>query len=249
MKENKYDDARFFSRYGKMQRSQLGLAGAGEWHALRHMLPTVAGKDVLDLGCGFGWHCRYVMEHGAGSVVGIDISEKMLARAREINSMEGITYMRQAIEDVKYPPERFDVVFSSLAFHYLASFDDICRHVYEWLRPCGHFVFSVEHPVFTAAGGQDWVYDEQGVIRHWPVDRYFEEGARQAAFLGTQVIKYHRTLTTYLQGLLRQGFYIREVIEPAPSEEMLQSVEGMRDELRRPMMLLIAAEKPKKIFC
>ena len=50
MKENKYDDERFFSQYSQMSRSVQGLRGAGEWHELKKMLPDFNGKRVLDLG-------------------------------------------------------------------------------------------------------------------------------------------------------------------------------------------------------
>ena len=46
------------------------------------MLPDFKGKRVLDLGCGYGWHCIYAMENGASSVVGVDISHKMLEVAK-----------------------------------------------------------------------------------------------------------------------------------------------------------------------
>ena len=71
MKENKYDDPVFFEKYSQMSRSQEGLAGAGEWETLRSMLPDFAGKHVLDLGCGYGWHCIYAAESGAASVLGV----------------------------------------------------------------------------------------------------------------------------------------------------------------------------------
>ncbi|OCA70534.1 SAM-dependent methyltransferase [Chryseobacterium artocarpi] len=243
MKENKYDNPSFFDRYEKMLRSQLGLEGAGEWHALKNMLPDFKDKNVLDLGCGFGWHCRYAIENGAKSVVGIDLSEKMLAKAQEINNLEGIQYERKALEDVNYPSEQFDIVLSSLTLHYVASFDDIAKNIYQWLTAGGHFVFSVEHPVFTAEGGQDWIYDQTGEKTCWPVDKYFIEGKRNTTFLGENVIKYHRTLTSYLNTLLKHGFKINEIIEPEPSQEMLKEIPGMKDELRRPMMLLISVEK------
>lgn len=243
MKENKYDNPSFFDQYEKMLRSQLGLEGAGEWHALKSMLSDFKGKNVLDLGCGFGWHCRYAMENGAQSVIGIDISEKMLNKAKEINTMEGIRYERKALEDIDFPAEKFDIVLSSLTLHYVESFDDIIRNIYQWLTSGGQFVFSVEHPVFTAEGTQDWVYDNEGNKICWPVDRYFMEGKRNTTFLGENVIKYHRTLTSYLNALLRHGFKIREIIEPEPSPEMLKEIPEMKDELRRPMMLLISAEK------
>ncbi len=243
MKENKYDHPSFFDQYEKMLRSQIGLEGAGEWHMLKNMLPDLRGKNILDLGCGFGWHCRYAMENGAKSVIGIDLSEKMLARAQEINFLEGIQYERKALEDVDYPAEKFDMILSSLTLHYVESFDTIVQHIYQWLTSGGSFVFSVEHPVFTAEGGQDWVYDKNGEKVCWPVDRYFMEGKRNTTFLGENVIKYHRTLTSYLHTLLKQGFKIKEVIEPLPGQEILKEIPEMKEELRRPMMLLISVEK------
>lgn len=243
MKENKYDNPAFFDQYEKMLRSQLGLEGAGEWHALKNMLPDFKEKNVLDLGCGFGWHCRYAIETGAKSVVGIDISEKMLTKAKEINNLEGIQYERKALEDVSYPEHTFDIILSSLTLHYVESFDILVQNIHRWLTSGGHFIFSVEHPVFTAEGSQDWIYDTNGHKTCWPVDRYFIEGKRNTTFLGENVIKYHRTLTSYLNTLLKQGFSIKEIIEPEPNPEMLKEIPEMKEELRRPMMLLISAEK------
>lgn len=242
MKENKYDDDKFFNQYSQMSRSVEGLKGAGEWHVLQKMLPDFNGKRVLDLGCGFGWHCHHAVEHGAVHATGIDISEKMLEEARRRNPSPRIEYRCMAVEDFDYQTESYDVVISSLAFHYLESFPDICEKVYRCLSPGGTFVFSVEHPVFTAYGSQDWYRDEQGNILHWPVDRYFTEGKREAIFLGESVVKYHKTLTTYVNGLIRHGFIITGLVEPEPDEALLD-VPGMRDELRRPMMLIVSAVK------
>ena len=243
MKENKYDDQTFFEKYCQMDRSQKGLAGAGEWHILKTMLPGFKGKRVLDLGCGFGWHCRYAIDHGAKSAVGVDISKSMLQQARKRNGSNKIEYICAPIEDVDFPCGYFDVVISSLAFHYLESFEEICTKISSYLSPGGAFVFSEEHPVFTAYGSEDWYYDEDGNILHWPVDRYFTEGRRDSLFLGEHVVKYHKTLTTYLQALLTSGFVITGLIEPQPSADMLDTAPGMKDELRRPMMLLVSAEK------
>lgn len=243
MKENKYDDNNFFSQYSKMTRSVEGLKGAGEWHILQKMLPDFTGKRVLDLGCGFGWHCIYAVEHGATFITGIDISEKMLEEARKRNSSPLIEYKCMAIEDYDFQPNMFDIVISSLTFHYLESFNNICRKINTTLTLGGSFVFSVEHPIFTAYGNQDWYYDQAGNRIHWPVDRYFTEGRRTAVFLGEEITKYHKTLTTYINGLIQNGFEICELIEPQPDPTMLESILGMKDELRRPMMLLISARK------
>ena len=242
MKENKYDDEVFFQKYSQMLRSQKGLQGAGEWSELRKILPAFQGKSVLDLGCGYGWHCRYAAEHNAARVLGTDISEKMLSTARRINAAPQIEYRRAAMEDLQFAAGTFDVVLSSLAFHYVKDFAPLVANIFDWLRPDGSFVFSIEHPVFTAYGTQDWYYDQDGKILHFPVDNYYYEGQREAIFLGEKVIKYHRTLTSYLNTLLCSGFVLEHVIEPQPPAEMLH-LAGMKDEMRRPMMLLVSARK------
>ena len=243
MLENKYDNPEFFEKYSGMARSQQGLAGAGEWRQLKALLPPLAGKRILDLGCGFGWHCRYGMEQGAALAVGVDLSEKMLERARQSTTDPRISYRRCSIEEAEFDPGQFDLALSSLALHYIQYYRGLCAKVRRWLAPGGRFVFSVEHPVFTAYGNQDWIYDQAGQIAHWPVDRYYEEGPRQAVFLGETMTKYHRTLETYLSALLENGFAIAGLAEARPSPEQLASDPAMAHELRRPMMLLLSAQK------
>lgn len=243
MKQNKYDDPVFFEKYGQMVRSQKGLDGAGEWTTLQSMLPGFQGKRVLDLGCGYGWHCSYAAQNGAASVVGVDISEKMLEKARAEHSAPNIAYIQKPMEDTDFEPGSFDVVLSSLAIHYIPSFEAIAEKVYGFLACGGDFVFSAEHPVFTSEGSQDWYYDENGKILHFPVDRYFDEGLRNTRFLNEEIIKYHRTLTTYIQTLLDCGFIITGVREPKPPEYLLKIYPSMAEEFRRPMMLIISARK------
>lgn len=243
LKQNKYDDENFFSAYEKMPRSVKGLEGAGEWHVLKALMPEIRNKNVLDLGCGFDWHCRYARKQLASSVIGVDISEKMLQKARENTDDPFISYIKMPIEDINFPDSQFDVVISSLAFHYIKSFQAICKKVYDCLKPEGTFVFSVEHPIFTSQNEQDWYFDDQGNRLHWPVDNYQSEGMRETTFLTENVVKYHRTISTYISDLIGSGFNIRAVKEPMPSDEMLKSVPEMKDENRRPMFLIISAVK------
>lgn len=243
MKENKYDDPKFFEKYSQMSRSIEGLNAAGEWATLKTLLPDFQGKTLLDLGCGYGWHCIYAAEQGAERIVGVDLSEKMLETARAKTTDDRITYQRCAMEDIEFEPESFDIVLSSLALHYVENFEIIVKKVLTILKPGGAFLFSAEHPVFTAYGTQDWYYDENGKILHFPVDNYYYEGKRTATFLGEEVVKYHKTLTTYLNSLLENGFEIRRIVEPQPTQEMIEAVEGMKDEMRRPMMLIVSAVK------
>lgn len=246
MKENKYDNPEFFEQYRRMQRSTEGLQGAGEWHQLKKMLPDFKGKRVLDLGCGFGWHCIYAAEQGAKYVLGTDISEKMLDVARKQTKSPVVEYKLMPMEDINFVENSFDIVISSLAFHYIESFDEICAKINRCLTKDGDFIFSCEHPIFTAEGSQQWYLDEKLGKPFWPVDSYFYEGQRKANFLGEEVIKYHRTLTTYMNALLNNGFIITGFSEPEPDPEMLKMHPEFKDELKRPMFLIISAKKNKR---
>ena len=143
MKENRYDDQVFFEKYAQMARSRDGLRGAGEWRELQKLLPDFEGQRVLDLGCGYGWHCKYAAEHGAASVLGVDLSHKMLKTAKARNADQAIVYQQGAIEDLEFPAGSFDVVLSSLAFHYIRDFRPLAANIAGWLEQGGSFVFSV----------------------------------------------------------------------------------------------------------
>jgi SAM-dependent methyltransferase len=242
MQQNKYDDPNFFTEYAKMPRSVGGLKAAGEWSVFQTHMPDLKDKHVLDLGCGFGWHCQYAAEQGALSVVGIDLSAKMLEKAKLITTSNRVTYQQTAIETFQADQASFNTIISSLALHYIQDIDAVFQKAADLLKPLGEFYYSVEHPIFTARAQQDWFYDAESAALHWPVDHYFEEGQRNTHFLGADVVKYHRTIETHIAGLLKAGFEITALIEPTPPKEMVERM-GWQNELRRPMMLIIKAKK------
>lgn len=169
----------------------------------------------------------------------------MLAEAARRNSAPEISYRKCSIEEYEYPENAWNLVVSNLALHYLYDLDKIFQNVYRTLTPGGIFLFNIEHPVFTAGVGQDWICGEDGKPLYWPVDNYFFPGERRTHFLGCEVVKQHHTLTQILMGLLRTGFRLEAVEEAQPSQEM-RKLPGMEDELRRPMMLLVRAAAEKQ---
>src|SRR6516165_11247457 len=130
MTQNIYDDEEFFAGYSRLRRSVEGLDGAPEWPALRSLLPNLSGLKVLDLGCGFGGFCRWARQQGAAHALGIDISEKMLARGRAATIDPAITYIRADMEQLDLPADSFDVVYSSLALHYVANLSGLMAQVH-----------------------------------------------------------------------------------------------------------------------
>lgn len=241
---SEYDNEIFFEAYAKMPRSIDGLSSAGEWHQLRPLFPPLDGKKVLDLGCGYGWHCKYAAEQGAVRVLGLDLSRKMIEAAKMRNADERIAYRVCGIDEYEYPENTWDCVVSNLALHYIENIELIFQKVYRTLKRDGIFLFNIEHPVFTAGVGQDWIYSDEGKPKYWPVDHYFIPGERHTHFLGCNVVKQHHTLTQILMGLLKNGFELIAVEEAEPPKEMM-NLPGFQDELRRPMMLLVKARAEK----
>lgn len=239
MAQNIYDDPEFFGGYGRLRRSVEGLDGAPEWPALRALLPPLRGLEVVDLGCGFGWFCRWARAQGAARVLGLDLSERMLARARASTADGAIAYERADLERVILPAGRFDLAYSSLALHYVEGAEGLLAAVHRALVPGGRLVFSTEHPVYTAPTEPGWRVDARG-RKTWPVDRYLVEGPRRTHWLGKTVVKQHRTIGTTLNFLVRAGFAIRHVEEFCPTEEQIAADPSLAEERERPMFQLVA---------
>ncbi|MBZ9745443.1 class I SAM-dependent methyltransferase [Mesorhizobium sp. CO1-1-7] len=240
MAQNIYDQPDFFAGYSQLGRSVEGLDGAAEWPALRAMLPDVGGLRVVDLGCGFGWFCRWAHENGAREVLGLDLSEKMLARARAAGSDTGITYERADLDQLSLPQGGFDLAYSSLALHYVEDIERLFGAVHEALSPGGDFVFSTEHPIYMAPTNPGWSIDGEGK-RTWPVDQYLVEGPRKTNWLAKGVVKHHRTIGTTLNTLIRTGFTIEHVEEFRPTDAQIAARPDLAEELERPMFLLVSA--------
>lgn len=244
--QNIYDDPDFFAGYARLPRSEHGLSAVFEWPAFQRLLPaSLRGARVLDLGCGVGYFAREARARGAREVLGVDLSVRMLEEARARTSDAGIVYLRADLEEFVPEPGAFDLVVSSLALHYVADYPRLVRRVAAGLVPGGRFAFSVEHPIYTAAGTSDWHTGPDGVALHWPVDRYRDEGQRRTRWFVEGVVKYHRTVETYVNALLEAGLRLVRLEEPEAEAAVLAERPAWREERRRPPFLLLAADRPR----
>jgi SAM-dependent methyltransferase len=240
MSDNLYDDPAFFAGYSQLARSREGLAGAPEWPALRAMLPPLEGKHVLDLGCGFGAFARWARKMGAADVIGIDASEKMLARARSLTRDPNVTFRIAAIERLDLPPASVDLVYSSLVLHYIEDFAPVAAVLRAVLVDGGYLVASVEHPLFTAPRDPHWQTGRDG-SNVWPLTDYLKEGRRVTDWITSGVVKYHRTVAGYVNALVAQGFVIMRLEEWAPNQKQIAEHPEWADEVHRPPFLLLSA--------
>jgi ubiquinone/menaquinone biosynthesis C-methylase UbiE len=243
MAQNIYDQPDFFAGYSSLNRSLSGLNGAPEWPAMQAMLPSeLSGARVVDLGCGFGWFSRWVVDAGAASVVAYDVSRNMLERAIGETASTAIAYMQIDLDKLTLPEASFDMAFSSLTLHYLTDLPRLFEEVHRALVPGGTFVVSVEHPMMTAPLTQGWITDPYG-RRSWPVNNYLVNGKRTTDWLAPGVEKQHRSITTYLRTLLDAGFVLTHFEEWGPTDVELAESPLLAAERDRPTFLLLAVQR------
>ncbi|MDR0136762.1 class I SAM-dependent methyltransferase [Metabacillus idriensis] len=244
MKQNIYDDETFFEYYQSHRKTGVTYNDFVEQPAIKAALPDLHGKSILDLGCGTGDFAKYCVDHGASSVMGVDLSEKMLKQAIFENSHKTIEYFCSSIEGFEAEVDSFDVIISSLVFHYIEDFTELIKKIGRWLKPGGKLVFSVEHPVVTARlEMNNWVIDEDKNKLHWAFDNYQEEGMREQEWVIKGVVKYHRTLSTIVNTVIKEGLVLEELREPQSVPIGLERLPKLVNEKRRPSFLIVKAGK------
>ena len=242
--QNIYDNATFFEGYRNLREKENNANNLFEIPALLSLLPELDGKKVLDLGCGFGDHCRLFAEMGAEKVIGIDISSKMLDVARKENADSRIEYINMPIESIDKLNVSFDIAVSSLAFHYIEDFSGAVKNVFDRLSEGGIFVFSQEHPLVTChSRGSRWTKDENGEKLYVNLANYGVEGERETKWFVEGVKIYHRTFSFIINTLTEAGFTVEKMIEPRPSPELLEKHPEHKDLFHKPDFLLIRARK------
>lgn len=178
--------------------------------------------------------------NGAANVTGIELSARMLDEAQRLTDDPNIIFRHVSIEDFSADDNVYDLAVSSLALHYVENFSEVCRKVYDALKPGGYFIFSVEHPVCTA-WPVGWITTEAG--EHWPLDNYHDQSIRHTKWFIDDVIKYHRTTENYVNTLLSSGFTLRTLAEPQPTKEALAQRPKLVKHCRRPPFLILKVQK------
>ncbi len=248
-KQNIYDNEIFFEDFKKKRsNSSINFNDCIETPILLAMLPDLHGKSILDIGCGMGQHAKQYSDMGARSVLGIDISEKMLEYAAKNFCADNITYRQMALEDICGLDQTFDLVTSSLVFDYVEDFDELMRNVYALMKDDAEFVFSMSHPMATAYDGQYPRYTraESGERLYANINNYFVEGQRKITWVVDDYELYHRTFSSILNSLIKAGFMIEECRESQISNELRTQYPDMfGGTIHRPDFVFFRCKKAK----
>ena len=248
MKQNVYDNKTFSVAYDKMRKDDKGRNANDlvEIPNFRKLIPNVKEKKILDLGCGYGENDKYCRDLGAKEILGIDISEHMIKIAEKNNTDENIKYKVMAMEDISKIKEKFDIVISSLAFHYVKDYEKLIKDIYNLLNDNGILIFSIDHPLRIASKFDPWMkknYTEINGKWFLLVSDYNREGIREKEWNGVMVKKYHRNFSSLINGLVNSGFKIDKILEPIPDEESIKIIPKYINQYDRPYFLFIRAKK------
>lgn len=220
-------------------------------------LPDLAGRDVIDLGCGEGRNTRAFARRGA-RLTGIDVSQKMLeaAIAAEAEAPLRIVYRKASFSDLSaFPDGSFDLAVSTMALMDGPDFEGAAREAHRVLRPGGGFYFSVLHPCFITPL-QKWIRNEAGEEIGFRVGEYFTDDIHIDRWRFSAapeengdlfaIPRFPHRLETYVNGLCAAGFRILKMQEPRPTEAMVAAYPRFA-RLRRhiPIFIYFAARKPE----
>lgn len=215
-----------------------------EFPATSALIPDVEGRRVLDAGCGTGFYADWLAEQGA-TVVGVDASEEMLARARA-RTGDGATFHRANLagELAFAESDSFDGVVSALALGYVEDWRQPLSAFARVLRPGGFLVFSTGHPFdqfpFAEEGesgaGETDTDEASGEANYFEVERRKKEW-------DVEVPYYRRSFSAVVNPLLEAGFRLDRLVEPQPTEAFRERrPERYKKESRQPVFLCVRAE-------
>ena len=244
--KNVYDNDEFFKSYNDMRKECINANNLIENPIIKQMMPNLKNKTILDLGCGDGNMDKFFVQNGAKSVYAIDISKNMIETAKTENFDPKITYDVLGMEDISKINQKFDFIYSSLAFHYVEDFDKLISDISSLLKEGGILLFSQENPLLTAivyGDAEQTKYIEINGKRYYLLSDYQNETKREKNWNNTNVTKYHRTFAHIVNTLTQNNIKILEMKDSFASDEAIRLKEKYKYEKDRPMFLFVKGQK------
>jgi ubiquinone/menaquinone biosynthesis C-methylase UbiE len=222
------------------------------------VLPDVAGRTGLDIGCGEGHNTRLLARRGA-RVIGIDIAEAFVAHARqaEIDEPMGIEYHVGSAVALPFVDRAFDFATGFMSFMDVPETGRVLDEAFRVLRPGGFLQFSICHPCFDTphrrnlrdAEGRtyaievgDYFRNLEGEVTEWLFSAAPPEA--KAGLPRFRTPRFTRTLSQWLNLLIDAGFRLERLAEPRPSDETIRECPALQDAQVVSYFLHIRARRP-----
>lgn len=191
-----------------------------EERELAHVMGSVAGLSVLDVGCGTGRHALRLADAGAREVVAIDFSEGMLAKARAKPGAERVTFVRHDLsERLPFPIGRFDRVLCGLVVDHIADLTLLFGEMARVCRADGFVVVTSMHPAMMLKGVQARFVDPTSGVEMRP------------ASIANQ-------LSDYVMAAQRAGLRIEHMSEHVVDEELARESPRAEKHMGWPLLVV-----------
>jgi ubiquinone/menaquinone biosynthesis C-methylase UbiE len=198
--------------------------GLYEKPAMYKLLPNLDNKSVVSLGCGSGEDCHYLRQQGANSVIGVDISDGMIGVAKA--SYSDCQFEVMDMEHLTFDDASFDFAYSSLAIHYLEDWSKALSEAFRVLKPDSYFLFSCNHPVYTALETVENTKNSKTQV----LSRIMDRDTNKVTIVGDYVarhdihengwVTWHKSIGEISAEITRAGFMIAGIVEPQPLDKM-----------------------------
>lgn len=179
------------------------------------VLGDVAGKDVLELGCGGGQGIVYVKQQGARRCAGLDLSAGQIAHARQHAKEEkaDVEFVVGSASDLAmFTTRSFDVVFSAYALGFVPDLAAAFAEAHRVLRKGGLLAFSWGSPMWQIV---EW--DDRAPPRIEVAHSYFDrKDHRDPGDHAGPWTEFRRTYGDYVALLRGAGFELTDIVEPKP---------------------------------
>lgn len=240
--KNNYDDKEVFDKYVILRENPLSYNEVVEMPELKRNLPELKNKSILDIGCGMGHLIEHMMEYTPKKITGVDLSTRMIDYCLTKESFNDAEFKHGDFMDIEFN-QKFDVIVSSLVFHYIEDFNSLSQKLGDIMNKDGTLLFSMEHPIVTAGKAPETTPRNIKL----KMDHYFDESERTRYWRGLDntIDKYHHTVSTIFNNLIQNGFVVEKVTELGQTKEVfeLYSEEKIEKLSHYPPFIMIRARK------
>jgi SAM-dependent methyltransferase len=181
------------------------------------LLGPVAGRRILEVGCGAAQCGRWLVAQGARTIA-FDLSVSQLEHARRLDERTGwhVPVVQADATRLPFADSTFDIVCSAFgAVPFVSDSARVMREAARVLRPSGRWVFSVTHPIrwcFPDDPGPEGLIARESYFDRRP---YVEEDDSGTA----TYVEHHRTIGDRVREIVAAGLALIDIVEPEWPEE------------------------------
>lgn len=211
--------------------------------AMLSMLPSLTGRSVADIGCGTGRLTLQLAQLGAGTVIGVDLSEEMLAvamrKAKRNEDLTAVLTWRRGdlLERLPLADASVDIVVCALTLSFLPDASGAFRELSRIISPSGSLVLSDYHPhgltqARAEASARDSNKDKAPHLRF-----------TSASGDDCRIAQYVHTISDLFHAGQAAGLTLVQLSEPIPEPHIANTYAGLRASSGVPIAIVARFDK------